>query len=113
MTPDDRLPAHLEVSGLLRLVQRLGGFGTVLQRGERDAGTLVILTNHSGKNAKIWERMPQMDGTRRFTCTRQQNDDNAQEFDEYVLRRQRQDPDCWFIELDGPDVERLIDTVIR
>ena len=113
MSPDDRLPAHLEVSGLLRLVQGLGGFGTVLQKGERDAGTLVILTNHSGNNARMWERMPQMDGTRRFTCTREQDTENPREFDEYVSRRQRQDPDCWFVELDGPDVERLIDSSPR
>ena len=58
-------------------------------------------------------RMPQMDGTRRFTCTREQDIENPREFDEYVARRQRQDPDCWFVELDGPDVERLIDSAPR
>ncbi len=110
MSGDDRLPAHLEVAGLLKLVQALGGFGTVLQKGERDAGTLVILTMNSGNNARLWERMPQLDGTRRFTCTREQDTDNMRDFDDYVAKRQRQDPDCWFIELDGPDVERLIDS---
>lgn len=113
MSVDDRLPAHIEVSGLLKLVQGMGGFGTVLQKGERDAGTLVILTSHCGKNARMWERMPQMDGTRRFTCTREQDADSTSEFDEYVARRKRQDPDCWFVELEGPDVEQLIDPTLR
>ncbi len=113
MIGNDRLPAHLEVSGLLKLTQALGGFGMVLQKGERDAGTLVILTTNSGKNTRLWERMPQMDGTRHFVPSKTQDPDKPQEFDEYVARRQTQDPDCWFIELDGPDVERLIDPTAR
>nr|WP_202391920.1 DUF1491 family protein [Qipengyuania vulgaris] len=99
----------MEVAGLLKLVQALGGFGMVLQKGERDAGTLAILTTNGGKNTRLWERMPQMDGSRAFVCIREQDDENTREFDEYVAKRQRQDPDCWFLELDGPDVERLID----
>ena len=113
MTGDNRLPAHLEVSGLLKLTQALGGFGMVLQKGERDAGTLVILTTNSGKNTRMWERMPQMDGSRYFVATREQDPENPREFDEYVTRRKGQDSDCWFIELDGPDVERLIDPAAR
>ncbi|MBX7458732.1 DUF1491 family protein [Qipengyuania sp. 1NDH17] len=113
MSEEGRLPAHLEVGGLLKLVQGLGGFGMVLQKGEYDAGSIVILTTHSGNNTRFWERMPQLDGSRRYTCTREQDVENPQEFDEYVARRQRQDPDCWFVELDGPDVERLIDSSSR
>ena len=109
MSGDDRLPAHLEVAGLLKLVQALGGFGMVLQKGERDAGTLAILTTNGGKNTRLWERMPQMDGSRAFVCTREQDEENTREFDDYVAKRQLQDSDCWFLELDGPDVERLID----
>jgi hypothetical protein len=109
VTADQRLPAHLEVAGLLKLVQALGGFGMVLQKGERDAGTLAILTTNGGKNTRLWERMPQMDGSRTFVCTREQGEENTREFDEYIAKRQRQDSDCWFLELDGPDVERLID----
>ena len=109
MTGDARLPVHLEVAGLLKLVQAMGGFGMVLQKGERDAGTLVILTTNSGNNTRLWERMPQMDGSRKFSCTRAQDPENRHEFEEYVAKRQHQDSDCWFVELDGPEVERLID----
>ena len=109
MTGQARLPAHLEVAGLIRMAQASGGFATVLQKGERDAGTLVILTTHSGRDSCLWERMPQLDGSRKFVKTRQQSTDNATEFDSYVARRRQQDPDCWFLELDGPDVEQLID----
>lgn len=107
---DGRLPAHLEVSGLIRAVDAAGGFGTVIQKGEKDAGVVLVLTTHSGKNTRLWERMPQLDGSRTFTVTREQNADNKQEFDEYVARRTRSDPDCWMIELDIENAERFIAT---
>lgn len=109
MSKDARLPTHLEVAGLIRLAQGLGAFGTVLQKGERDAGTIVVLTTHGGQETQMWERMPQLDGSRIFVKTREQDAENPGEIDEYVARRKSQDPDCWFVELDGPDVDRLID----
>ena len=107
---DARLPTHIEVSGLIRQAQAAGGFATVLQSGERDAGTLGILTTHSGKNTMFWERMPHLDGTRRFQATKLQDTENTTDFDEYIRRRMDQDPDLWILELDGPEMERLIDS---
>ena len=107
---DARLPTHIEVTGLIRQAQAAGGFATVIQSGERDAGTLGILTTHSGKNTMFWERMPQLDGTRRFQAIKKQETENAREFDDYVRRRMDQDPDLWILELDGPEMERLIDS---
>ena len=59
---DARLPAHLEVSGIIRSVQAQGGFATVLAKGERDAGTILILTLEKGENGSLYERMPQLGG---------------------------------------------------
>lgn len=105
---DMRLPTHLEVSGLIRAVEAAGGFATVLSKGERDAGTLAILTIDRDKNARFHERMPQLDGSRTFICTREENPENKQEFSEYLEKRKRQDSDLWIIELDVPDGERFI-----
>ena len=105
---DGRLPAHVEVGAMLRKAQGEGGFATVIQRGERDAGVILLLTLERGENARLWERMPQLDGTRVFTCTKTQDNDNKQEFEEYLSRRQRQDPDSWLVELDIADAERFI-----
>ena len=41
---DARLPAHLEVAGLIRMVEAEGGFASVIAKGERDAGTILILS---------------------------------------------------------------------
>lgn len=105
---DSRLPAHIEVSGLIRAVEAAGGFGMVLQKGEKDAGVILILTTQSGRNTRLWERMPQLDGSRSFVCTREQSDENKDEFEEYLGRRRRADPDCWMVELDIENAERFV-----
>lgn len=104
----ERLPAHLEVSALLRAVESAGGFATVLAKGERDAGSIAILTIIRGENARLWERIPQLDGTRPFQATRNQEPEKEQEFSEYLARRRSRDPDLWLIELDIADPERFI-----
>ena len=105
---DGRIPAHLEVSGLIRAVQAAGGFGTVIARGERDAGTLLVICCENGANAAAFERMPQPDGSRAWTLCRSQSADNQQEFWDYCDRRRHQDDDLWIVELDISDAERFI-----
>jgi len=93
---------------MIRAVEAAGGFGMVLQKGEKDAGVILVLTTQSGRNTRLWERMPQLDGSRAFTCTREQEDEKQREFDEYVARRRDSDPDCWVIELDVENPERFV-----
>ncbi len=110
---DARLPAHLEVAGLIRNVEAAGGFATVLHKGERDAGVLLILTTHRGQNARLWERMPQLDGSRSFFCSRAEDSENKSDFQEYLDRRTASDPDSWLVELDIENAERFVATVGR
>ena len=107
-----RLPAHIEVGGLIRRAQAEGGFATVLQRGESDAGTILILTLERGKNAALWERMPQLDGSRPYSVSRRQEPEKPDEFVEFIERRRRQDPDCWIVELDIVNAGRFIETMV-
>ena len=103
-----RLPAHLEVSGLVRQVQAAGGFAMVLSKGERDAGTIMVVTCEKGRNFRAWERMPQADGNRRWECVRSEDPDLPGAFTEFVDRRKTQDSDLWIVELDIADAERFI-----
>ena len=107
-SPETRLPAHLEVNGLIRAVEAAGGFATVVATGERDAGTLLVVCCGKGRSAAAYERMPHPDGVRTWTLTRQQDPENPEEFWDYCRRRGRQDDDLWVLELDIPDAERFI-----
>ncbi|MDJ0978486.1 MAG: DUF1491 family protein [Erythrobacter sp.] len=104
-----RFPAHLEVGSLIRLAETNGGSAVVLSKGEPDAGTLLLVTMHRGEGATLYERMPQLDGTRSFVATKAENRENPREFSEYLDRRRDQDPDIWILEVDIADAERFIE----
>lgn len=110
---EGRLPAHLEVSALIRTTEAAGGFATVIAKGERDAGVILILTIERGGTARLWERLPTLDGTRSFVVTKQQESENSQEFTDYLARRTARDPDSWLVELDIANAERLIAALAR
>lgn len=103
-----RLPAHLEVSGLVRRVNAEGGFATVLAKGEADGGTIFVITSYKGADFSAYERMPQADGRRLWTRVRQSDDGRDATWTGYLARRQDQDPDLWIVELDVAAAERFI-----
>ncbi len=103
-----RLPAKLEVSGLVRRVQAEGGFATILAKGEADAGTIMVLTTVNGRNFRAWERMPQADGSRAWECVRRAEEGYGEDLANYLDRRKSQDSDLWIVELDIADGERFI-----
>lgn len=103
-----RLPAALEVSALIRLAEASGGFSMVLRKGEPDSGTILVVILDNQGLGKAFERLPQSDGTRRWTLAKQQDAEIKREFEEFLARRMAQDPDLWVIELTIADGERLI-----
>jgi hypothetical protein len=52
--------------------------------------------------------MPQLDGSRAWTCSKEQDPENKELFNQYLERRKSQDADLWIVELDIAQVERLI-----
>lgn len=94
----------------MRPVQASGGFATVLHKGEREAGTIMIVTCENGRNSRLWERMPQVDGSRVWTCTRDDAGGDGYDLANYLDRRKSQDSDLWIIELDIAQGERFIPT---
>ena len=105
---EGRLPAHLEISGLIRAVEAAGGFAMVIAKGERDAGTILVTCCENGENLRIFERLPHPDGTRQWTRIQPQYTDNKEDISRYLGRRHDQDPDLWILELDVANGERFI-----
>ncbi|WP_284123904.1 DUF1491 family protein [Parerythrobacter aestuarii] len=113
MSGDSRLPAHLEISALIRLVETTGGFATVLAKGERDAGTILLVTQENGRNAQLYERMPQLDGGRAWTLVRKQDTEKPNDFSDYLDRRRKQDSDVWILEADIADGAQFVESLPR
>jgi hypothetical protein len=80
----------------------------VLNKGEREGGTILVVLSQKGANLRVFERMPSPDGERAWTLSKAQNTDNTSELSEYLTRRAAQDPDLWIVELDIADGERFI-----
>lgn len=104
----ERLPAGIEVSALLRQVQAEGGFGTIIARGDPDAGTVMVVLCDRGGDYRAYERMPSADGHRIWQCAKRHNAESPDEFPDWLKKRERQDNDLWIVELDIASGERFI-----
>lgn len=105
---DARLPTHLEVAALIRAAEGAGGFATVVVRGDRDAGMILLLTRQRGRASGLWERVPDRLGVRTFRLVRESSGENDSALDEVIARRSQRDPDLWVLEVDVANPERLI-----
>lgn len=111
-TQPERLAPGLEVSAFLRRAEADGGFGMVLQKGDENRGSVLLVVLERGVPAAVLERALRRDGSYDWTPTRLASGD-SQQVAQYVARRRSSDPDCWIIELDVPLSERFIAETIR
>lgn len=105
---EPRLSAEMVVQSLLRKTNQNGGFGMVLQKGDRISGAILIICLEKGKDPRLLEKMPSLDGPSNWQVIWPQPVEKQQDLDEYLKRRSNFDPDLWLIELDIPDAEQLI-----
>ena len=105
---DARLPTHVEVTGLIRAVEAQGGFATVIRKGEREAGAFLVVITERGANARVYERVPSLDGGRKWLLAKSLVPEDNRDFQDYLNRRLQRDPDLWAVELDIVNGERFI-----
>lgn len=96
------------MGALIRRAGAEGGFASVLKKGEQDAGTILVVLTERGANGRVYERMPQADGSRAWTLSRRENPENKADLEEWLARRGNQDRDLWIVELDIANGERFI-----
>ncbi|MDB5696188.1 MAG: hypothetical protein JWN21_1731 [Sphingomonas bacterium] len=97
----DRLPTGVLVSALLRRINDAGGFGTVLAKGDAQAGAVLVVAVERGES-RLLERGIGPDGRSGLI-----DSTPADDLDGYWRRRRARDPDLWVIELDGADSQRF------
>lgn len=104
---DARLAAGVEATAFLRRAQAVGGFGTVLHKGDESRGSLLLLVLEKGTAVTFLERRLSASG--RYEWGSNGPDaPSAESAEHYVVGRRAADPDCWILELDVPLSERFI-----
>ncbi len=96
-----RPASGLLVSALLRRVSTAGGYGAVLARGDPTAGAILLVVTERGVTQRLLERALGADGGYAWVGTGPKAFDDPELLSGYLLRRRRNDPDLWIVELDG------------
>jgi hypothetical protein len=107
MPPEPRLATHMLVSALIRQCAEQGDFATVVRKGDREAGNLLLLTREKGRNPALYERFLGLDGQRKWQAAFDQAIEDETKIEEYLAKRSARDPDLWILELDVAFAERL------
>jgi hypothetical protein len=102
-----RLAARVEVSALIRHAEGEGGHAAVLQRGDAEAGAILLLMAERGVPKLLMEKIVDPKGDYRWSPTGPHDLTNSVELSGYIERRQRFDSDLWIVELDIAGVERF------
>jgi hypothetical protein len=103
----ERLPTHIEVSGILRRVEQAGGFATVLRRGDKDRGSILLMIGSRGRHFACLERILDLDGNYEWRPAGPSESAESPEVSSFLAKRARFDEDLWAIELDVADPERF------
>jgi hypothetical protein len=101
-----RLASSVIVAALLRRAQNEGGFGAVISKGDPMAGAVAVILAEKGRRACFLERLLGPDGRYSWEESRQKAEDEL-EFQQFLDRRRRYDPDLWILELDIASAERF------
>jgi hypothetical protein len=104
----ERVPAHVEVGGIVRRVAASGDFAAVIKRGDPDRGSLLIMVASRGRHVACLERVLAADGSYRWQPAGPGESASSAEVADFLARRARFDEDSWVIELDIADAERFI-----
>lgn len=100
-----RLAAGVEASALLAGARAVGGFGTVLRRGDDERGSLLLVLMERGRSRFLLQRLLQANGDYAWESQEIADSDSLER---QLGKARERDPDLWLIELDVPSTERFI-----
>lgn len=100
-----RLATGALVNALVRRANHAGGFATILAKGDATAGAVLVVAQDRGENPALWERGIGPSGDVELIAVGPQGD--AQAVTDYWMKRRRNDPDLWVVELDIAQAERF------
>ncbi len=105
---DERLPASLEATALMRRVQSDGGFATLLKKGDPDRGALLLVIRSRARHVACLERVLSIAAGYQWQAAGPAESADDHTLAEFLQKRMRFDEDLWIIELDIAQPERFI-----
>ncbi len=104
---EPRLATSVLVSALMRRTESEGGFATVLSKGDPTSGSILLILAEKGRNARVLERALGPAGRYIWRVALSEAAENKEDFEKFLQRRRRIDPDLWVLELDIASAERF------
>ncbi len=99
-------PTALRINAFVRAVETAGGSATVLARGDRESGMILLVAIGRDGPPRLYER-ERMPGEPGRIVRRAAEVTTEHELTDYWQRRRRSDPDLWVIEAMVAAAERL------
>lgn len=103
MESDGRLPAELWIKAHLRRCMVDGIHATVVHRGEKNSGTLLLKLHQLGQGVKLLNQTRDMDGAIAWMPALGGKLVPEAEADAYIERAVQRDPDVWVVEIETRD----------
>lgn len=97
------LKAGLWVSAQLRLCNQSDLPAFVRQKGDADAGSILIVVDHLDGTAYVLSQIRDADGARNWLRVTGEAPIPYSETEAYISRRTRSDPDIWVLEIEDRD----------
>ncbi len=100
---DDRLPTHLWIQAHIRSCSVEGTPATVMHKGERMSGMLLLKLNQLDLGCRVLTQMRDIDGKLGWMPALKGELVTEREADEYIERAVKRDPDLWVVEIENRD----------
>ena len=97
---DDRLPSHLWIQAHLRRCLAEGIPATVVHKGEKMGGTLMLKLNFLDRSCRVLGQMRDLDGNMAWLPAFKGERIEEVEADSYIQRAVDRDPDLWVVEIE-------------
>lgn len=99
---DDRLPSELWIKAHIRRCFSDGIPATVVHRGEKMGGMLLIKSNRLAAGCRLLSQTRDIDGKLAWMAALEGRTVDENEADAYIERAIKRDPDLWVVEIEHP-----------
>ncbi len=99
------LPVHIAIDAAIKQMDEQGVFYYILQRGERNSGTILLKISNRQGSVKLLTQQRNLEGDLCWIPALNQETIEETQADDYIQRSVQRDPDLWVIEIEDPAMQ--------